>query len=51
MFYTSAQHDKVRAEPYGGLSMSNPLQTLQGTIILGIVITVVVDLIVRFSFS
>jgi hypothetical protein len=30
--------------------MTNPLQTLQGAIILGIVITVVVDLIVRYTF-
>jgi len=30
--------------------MNNPLQTLQGAIILGIVITVVVDLIVRYTF-
>jgi hypothetical protein len=44
------QHDKVRAEPYGGLVMSKILQTLQGTIIAGIVITVVIDLIVRYTF-
>jgi hypothetical protein len=30
--------------------MKNPLVTLQGTIVLGIVITIVVDLIVRYSF-
>jgi hypothetical protein len=30
--------------------MNNPLQTLQGSIILGIVITVIVDLIVRYTF-
>jgi hypothetical protein len=34
----------------GGNTMNNPLQTLQGTIILGIVITVIVDLIVRYTF-
>ena len=30
--------------------MSKILQTLQGTIIAGIVITIVVDLIVRYTF-
>jgi hypothetical protein len=30
--------------------MKNPLLSLQGTIVLGIVITIVVDLIVRYSF-
>jgi hypothetical protein len=30
--------------------MSKILQTLQGTIIAGIVITVVIDLIVRYTF-
>ena len=30
--------------------MKNPLVTLQGTIVLGILITIVVDLIVRYSF-
>jgi len=38
------------AEPYLGATMNNPLQTLQGAIILGIVITVIVDLIVRYTF-
>lgn len=33
-----------------GATMNNPLQTLQGSIILGIVITVIVDLIVRYTF-
>ena len=30
--------------------MKNPLVTLQGAIVLGILITIVVDLIVRYSF-
>ena len=33
-----------------GAYMSKILQTLQGTIIAGIVITIVVDLIVRYTF-
>ena len=37
-------------EEAGGRSMKNPLESLQNTILMGIAITIVMALIVKFTF-
>ncbi len=35
---------------YGGCGMKNPLESLQNTILLGIAITIVMALIIKYTF-